>query len=128
TCRSAACPTARAPSPVWPSAGFSLPSLPCLHGADEHIDRIERPQKKASSPVEEATLQHVHRQEPAQRSQDEVAQPGAHASSCPLLGRERRVPVGAREEIRHVAVAPMYQRRRETPHTSCPLARLLHAH
>src|SRR5206468_5212778 len=72
-------------------------------------------QKEASSPVEEATPEHVHGQESARRSQDEVAQPDARAASRPLLGGERRVPVGAREEIRHVTVAPVNQRRRETP-------------
>src|SRR4029453_15547960 len=78
-----ACPTARAPSPLSPSMEVSLPSLPCLHGADEHIVRVERRQKKASSPVEEAALQHVHGQEPARRPQDGGAPPARTRGSPP---------------------------------------------
>src|SRR5207247_9342392 len=72
--------------------------------------RVEGGQKEAWPAVEEPGAGHVHPEEPAGRPQHEVREPDWPPASDPCLGGQRRVPVGARQEIGHPAVAPVDER------------------
>src|SRR3989442_16006884 len=91
---------------LWPSASRPLPDL---RRTDQHIVRIEGGQKEPPPAVEEAPPHDVHAEEPPEGAEHE----GAHARRPPLrhrlLGGERGVTPGTRQEVADVAIRAVLQ-------------------
>ena len=92
------------------SSRLALPALPDFRRADEDIVRVEARPAEAPRAVEEPSLQRGTwtGSGPAAAGRGRRA-PIRRPLARPLLGGERGVAVGAREEVGDVAVAPVHE-------------------